>query len=50
MIRGLGIKDPDPAKGQDFLNTARRLNSRVLPEINNSLKENRDIETFYIKY
>ena len=50
MIRGLGIKDPDPAKGQDFLNTARRLNSRVLPEIEHSLRENREIRSFRLEY
>ncbi len=50
LTRGLGIKNPDAARGREFLNTAKRLSSRVLPEIEDALRENRDIRTFYIEY
>ena len=50
LIRGLGVKNPDATKGREFLSTAKRLRSQVLPEIAAALKENRDIRTFSIEY
>ncbi|MBQ3682522.1 MAG: hypothetical protein II922_05510 [Succinimonas sp.] len=50
LMRGLGVGNPDAARGQEFLNTAKRLRSQVLPEIEAALRENRDIRTFSVEY
>lgn len=50
MMRGLGIKEPNPEKGREFLNTAKRLKSGLLPEIKHCLQEKREIQSFRLEY